>query len=221
MMIRSRTWRPGARARDALQRISWATPRAAAAAAGAESGACGQATLSQTAAPQSTAAVATGDEASMLLVVCSVFFSLDPTDVGSVCVFLVLERRGAAALEGELERRAVQNSKLWFCIVGSGSVFCRCDRSHDCAGGFTGAVVEHPLRLSEESPSRRHRDVFATSSRRDHYGGFMNPSFEAFVDPSDGSHDKPGTPSNREGQYAPPEAWIVNDKACNLLLRPS
>ena len=40
----------------------------------------------------------------MLLVVCSVFFKLDPTDVGSVrcasvCVLLVLERRGAAALE--------------------------------------------------------------------------------------------------------------------------
>ena len=31
----------------------------------------------------------------------------------------------------------------------------------------------------------------------------MNPSFEAFVDPSDGFHDKHGTPSNREGQYAP------------------
>ena len=71
--------------------------------------------------------------------------------------------------------------------------------------------AEHPRRLSGESPSRRHRDVFATSSRRDHYGGFMNPSFEAFVDPSDGFHDKPGTPSNREGQYAPPEAWIVGE----------
>ena len=41
----------------------------------------------------------------------------------------------------------------------------------------------------------------------------MNPSasLEAFVDPSDGFHDKPGTPSNREGQYAPPEAWIVGE----------
>ena len=63
----------------------------------------------------------------MLLVVCSIFFSLDPTDVGSVrcasvCVLLVLERRDAAALEGELERRAVQNSKLWVCIIGSESV---------------------------------------------------------------------------------------------------
>ena len=37
----------------------------------------------------------------------------------------------------------------------------------------------------------------------------MNPSIEAFVDPSDEFHDKPGTLSNREGQYAPPEAWIV------------
>ena len=65
--------------------------------------------------------------------------------------------------------------------------------------GFT----EHLRRLSGVSPSRRHRDIFAASSRRDHYGGFMNLSFEAFVDPSDGLHDKPGTPSNREGQYAP------------------
>ena len=39
----------------------------------------------------------------------------------------------------------------------------------------------------------------------------MNPSFEAFVDPSDGFHNKPGTPSNREGQFAPPEAWIVGE----------
>ena len=37
------------------------------------------------------------------------------------------------------------------------------------------------------------------------------PCFEAFVDPSDGFQDKPGTPSNREGQYAPPEAWIVGE----------
>ena len=76
----------------------------------------GQAMLSQTtAAPQSTAAAAAGDGASMLLGVCSVFFSLDPTDVGSVrcalvCALLVLERR------------AVQNSKIWVRIVGSGSV---------------------------------------------------------------------------------------------------
>ena len=39
----------------------------------------------------------------------------------------------------------------------------------------------------------------------------MNPFFEAFVDPSDGFHDKPVTPSNREGQFAPPEAWIVGE----------
>ena len=39
----------------------------------------------------------------------------------------------------------------------------------------------------------------------------MNPSFEAFVDPSDGFHDKLGTPSNREGQFPPPEAWIVGE----------
>ena len=39
----------------------------------------------------------------------------------------------------------------------------------------------------------------------------MNPCFEGFVDPSDGIYDKPGTPSNREGQYAPPEAWIVGE----------
>ena len=39
----------------------------------------------------------------------------------------------------------------------------------------------------------------------------MNPSFEAFVDSSDGFHDKPGTPSNREGQFTPPEACILGE----------
>ena len=40
----------------------------------------------------------------------------------------------------------------------------------------------------------------------------MNPSFEAFVDPSNRFHDKSGTPSNREeGQFAPLEAWIVGE----------
>ena len=39
----------------------------------------------------------------------------------------------------------------------------------------------------------------------------MNPSFEAFVDPSDGFHDQSGTSSNREEQLAPPEAWIVGE----------
>ena len=39
----------------------------------------------------------------------------------------------------------------------------------------------------------------------------MNPSFEAFVDPSDGFHDESGTPSKREGQFAPPEARIVGE----------
>ena len=34
--------------------------------------------------------------------------------------------------------------------------------------------AEPPQFLSGESPSRRHRDDFATSSRRHHYGGFMN-----------------------------------------------
>ena len=38
----------------------------------------------------------------------------------------------------------------------------------------------------------------------------MDPSFEAFVDPSDGFHDKPGTPWNREGQFSPPEACNPN-----------
>ena len=39
--------------------------------------------------------------------------------------------------------------------------------------------AEPPRCLSGESPSRWHRDVFAVPSRRHHYGGFMNPSFEA------------------------------------------
>ena len=39
----------------------------------------------------------------------------------------------------------------------------------------------------------------------------MNPSFEAFSDPSDGFHDKPGTISKREGHHIPQEAWIVGE----------
>ena len=113
-----------------------ATPGAAGAAAGggAESGACGQATLSRTtAAPQSTAAAVAGDGASMLLAGCSVFFSLDPTDVGSVrCASVCVGVRPSHAGEawrcsaGELERRAVQNSnyKLWVCILEA--FLCRC-----------------------------------------------------------------------------------------------
>ena len=77
--------------------------------------------------------------------------------------------------------------------------------------------VEPPRCLSGESPSRRHRDVFAVPSRRHHYGGFMNPSFEAFVDPPDGFHEKPGTRSNREGQFSPPEARMVVEPRMQLL----
>ena len=73
--------------------------------------------------------------------------------------------------------------------------------------------AEPPRCLSGESPSRRHRDVFAVPSRRHHYGGFMNRSFEAFVDPPYGFREKPGTRSNREGQFSPPEARMVVEKA--------
>ena len=45
----------------------------------------------------------------------------------------------------------------------------------------------------------------------------MNPSFEAFVDPPDGFHEKPGTRSNREGQYSPPEARMVVEPRIQLL----
>ena len=45
----------------------------------------------------------------------------------------------------------------------------------------------------------------------------MNPSFEAFVDPPDGFHEKPGTRSNREGQLSPPEARIVVEPRMQLL----
>ena len=79
--------------------------------------------------------------------------------------------------------------------------------------------AEPPRCLSGESPSRRHRDVFAVPSRR-HYGGFMNPSFEAFVDPPDGSHEKHGTRSNREGQFSPPEAHIYGGRTQNPTFRP-
>ena len=76
--------------------------------------------------------------------------------------------------------------------------------------------AEPPRCLSGESPSRRHRDVFATSSRRHHYGGFMNPSFEAFVDPPDGFHDKPGTPSKSERQFSPPKARMAGEPRMQL-----
>ena len=42
----------------------------------------------------------------------------------------------------------------------------------------------------------------------------MNPSFEAFVDPPD---EKPGTRSNREGQFSPPEARMVVESRMQLL----
>ena len=44
----------------------------------------------------------------------------------------------------------------------------------------------------------------------------MNPSFEAFVDPPDGFHEKPGTRSNREGQFSPPEARMVVEPRMQL-----
>ena len=44
----------------------------------------------------------------------------------------------------------------------------------------------------------------------------MNPSFEAFVDPPDGFHEKPGTRSNREGQFSPPEARMVVEPRMKL-----
>ena len=45
----------------------------------------------------------------------------------------------------------------------------------------------------------------------------MNPSFEAFVDPPDGFHEKYGTLSNREGQFSPPEARMVVEPRMRLL----
>ena len=45
----------------------------------------------------------------------------------------------------------------------------------------------------------------------------MNPSIEAFVDPPDGFHEKPGTRSNREGQFSPPEARVVVEPRMQLL----
>ena len=44
----------------------------------------------------------------------------------------------------------------------------------------------------------------------------MNPSLEACVDPLDGFHDKPGTPSNREGQFSPPEARMAGEPRMQL-----
>ena len=45
----------------------------------------------------------------------------------------------------------------------------------------------------------------------------MNPSSEAFVDPPDGFHEKPGTRSNREGQFSPPETRVVVEPRMQLL----
>ena len=44
----------------------------------------------------------------------------------------------------------------------------------------------------------------------------MNPSFKAFVDPPDGFHDKPGTPSKSEGQFSPPEARMAGEPRMQL-----
>ena len=44
----------------------------------------------------------------------------------------------------------------------------------------------------------------------------MNPSFEAFVDPPDGFHDKPGTPSKSEEQFSPPEARMAGEPRMQL-----
>ena len=56
--------------------------------------------------------------------------------------------------------------------------------------------AKHPRRLSGKSPSQRLRDDFTKASRRDHYGGLMKPSFEAFVNPLDGVHIGFGIPWN-------------------------
>ena len=45
----------------------------------------------------------------------------------------------------------------------------------------------------------------------------MNPSFEASVDPPDGFHENPGTRSNCEGQFSPPEARMVVEPRMQLL----
>ena len=44
----------------------------------------------------------------------------------------------------------------------------------------------------------------------------MNPSFEAFVDPPDGFHDKPATSLKGEGQFSPPEARMAGKPRMQL-----
>ena len=45
----------------------------------------------------------------------------------------------------------------------------------------------------------------------------MNPSsFEAFVDPPDGFHDKPGTALKNEGQLSPLEARMAGEPRMQL-----
>ena len=45
----------------------------------------------------------------------------------------------------------------------------------------------------------------------------MNPLFEAFENPPDGFHEKPGTRSNREEQFSPPEVRMVVEPRMQLL----
>ena len=70
--------------------------------------------------------------------------------------------------------------------------------------------MKHPRRLSGEFSSQRLRDDFTKASRRDHYGGFMKPSFKAFVNPSDRVHIGFGIPSNRYGLLEPSRSRFVD-----------
>ena len=69
--------------------------------------------------------------------------------------------------------------------------------------------VKHSRRLSVESPSQRLCDGFTKASRRDHYGDFMKPSFEAFVNPSDEVHIGFGIQSNCSGLLEPSRPRFV------------
>ena len=69
------------------------------------------------------------------LILCAslVRFCLNARSRSSSCLLLLLQSLCAV-------RCAVQNSKLWICIIGYVSIFCRCDCSYNSAAGFMGAA---------------------------------------------------------------------------------
>ena len=84
--------------------------------------------------------------------------------------------------------------------------------------------MKYPRRFSKESPSERHRDVFATASRRDHYvvkpsrsllDFSMEPSQPA--KPSRSALEVPANPSRR--RHGEPIAGMFHEATVSALQR--